>query len=63
MSDSRSIMHPEVNEMICEAQGCFNRADEEIRIPVGHIGEISVSICNNCKHKFVRLSQSEARSS
>jgi hypothetical protein len=57
MSDSRSILHPKVKEMICEAQGCFNRADEEIRIPVGHIGEISVSLCDNCKHKFVRLSR------
>ena len=45
--------------MICEAQGCFNRADEEVRIPVGHIGEISVSVCNNCKHKFVRLSHKQ----
>ena len=57
MSNSRSIMHSKVKEMICDAQGCFNRADEEIQIPVGTIGEISVSVCNNCKHKFVRLSQ------
>jgi hypothetical protein len=57
MSDSGSILHSKVKEMICEAQGCFNKANEEIRIAVGHIGEISVSICNNCKHKFVRLSQ------
>ena len=56
MSDQRSI-HPKVKEMICEAEGCFNKANEEIRIPVGNIGEISVSICNNCKHKFLRLSQ------
>lgn len=57
MSDSRSIVHSKVKEMICEVQGCFNNANEEIRIAVGHIGEISVSICNNCKYKFTRLSQ------
>jgi hypothetical protein len=57
MSDSRSILHPKVKEIVCEAQGCFNKANEEIRISVGNIGEISVSVCNNCKHKFVRLSQ------
>jgi hypothetical protein len=38
MSDSRSILHPKVKEMICEAEGCFNKANEEIRIPVGNIG-------------------------
>jgi hypothetical protein len=48
MSNSRSILHSKVKEMICEAQGCFNRANGEIRLPVGHIGEISVSVCNNC---------------
>ena len=59
MSNSRSILHSK--EMICEAQGCFNRADEEIRIPVGHIGEISVSVCDNCKHKFVRSQNMEKK--
>jgi hypothetical protein len=57
MSNSRSILHSKFKEMICEAQGCFNRANGEIRLPVGHIGEISVSVCDNCKHKFVKLSQ------
>jgi hypothetical protein len=52
MSDSRSILHSKVKERTCEALGCFNGAEEEIILPVGQIGEISVSVCNNCKHKF-----------
>jgi hypothetical protein len=54
MSNSKSVLQPKVKEMVCEAQGCFNKANEEIRIPVGNVGEISVSVCNNCKHKFAR---------
>ncbi len=38
--------------MVCEAQGCFNKANKEIRIPIGTVGEISVSVCNNGKQEF-----------
>jgi hypothetical protein len=38
---------------ICEAQGCMAVAEEEIKVSVGQIGEIDLSVCNNCKPKFV----------
>lgn len=41
------------NDHICEAEGCFAVAEGEIKVPLGQIGEIKLSICNNCKPKFI----------
>jgi hypothetical protein len=41
------------NQCICEAQGCFAVAEEEIKVPVGKIGEINLSVCSKCKPKFI----------
>ena len=43
----------ETNKQICEAEGCFATAGEEIKISVGQIGEIILSVCSNCKPKFM----------
>jgi hypothetical protein len=37
---------------ICEVQGCYALAEEEITVAVGQIGKINVIICRNCKPKF-----------
>jgi hypothetical protein len=40
------------NDGVCEVQGCYAVAEEEMRVPVGQIGEITIVICRNCKPKF-----------
>jgi hypothetical protein len=62
MHNPNPILHLEANEDICEALGCFATANEEIQIPVGHTGEISLSVCSNCKSKFVNTRETSKRS-
>jgi hypothetical protein len=50
---SKPTLSLEPNKHICEADGCFATAEEEIKISVGHIGEINLSICRKCKPKFI----------
>jgi hypothetical protein len=50
---SKPTLSLETNKQICEADGCFATAEEEIKISVGQIGEINLSVCSNCKPKFV----------
>jgi hypothetical protein len=40
-------------KITCEAYGCFASAEEEINVPVGQTGEIYLSVCRNCRSKFV----------
>ncbi|WP_162477458.1 hypothetical protein [Nitrososphaera sp. AFS] len=51
---SRSPLSLESNKykQICEADGCLAIAEEDIKVSVGQIGEINLSVCNNCKPKF-----------
>ena len=49
---SEPTLSLETNKQICEADGCFATAEEEIKISVGQFGEINLSICGNCKPKF-----------
>lgn len=42
-----------MREAICEAHGCLAAAEQEIKVPVGQIGEINLSVCTNCKPKFI----------
>lgn len=41
------------NKQICEAEGCFSTAEEEIKISVGQSGKINLSVCAKCKPKFI----------
>lgn len=44
----------EVNNVTaCEAVGCCAKAVEEIRVKVGQLGFIRLTLCSNCKSKFV----------
>jgi hypothetical protein len=43
----------EVNNGICEAVGCFSPAEAQIKVKVGQLGNISLSLCNICVNKFV----------
>jgi hypothetical protein len=42
-----------MTEAVCEAHGCVAAAEEEIRVPVGQMGEINLRVCSNCRPKFV----------
>jgi hypothetical protein len=42
----------EVNNGICEAVGCLTPAKVQIKVKVGHLGNISLSLCNDCVCKF-----------
>lgn len=50
---SKPTLSLEPNKQICESDGCFATAEEEIKISVGQIGEINLSVCSNCKPKFI----------
>jgi hypothetical protein len=50
---SNPTLSVETNKQICEAYGCCATAEEEIKIFVGQIGEINLSVCSNCKPKFM----------
>ena len=42
-----------VTKQICDAEGCFAAAEEEIKVPVGQMGEISLAVCRKCKPRFI----------
>jgi hypothetical protein len=50
---SKPTLSLETNKQICEADECYATAEEEIKITVGQIGEIILSVCGNCKPKFM----------
>jgi hypothetical protein len=41
-----------VNNIICEAYGCFEKATTKTKVRVGHLGSISLDLCTNCVGKF-----------
>lgn len=42
----------EVNNSICEALHCPSPAEVQLQVKVGQLGNISLSLCNNCVGKF-----------
>lgn len=48
---SEPILSLEIN--ICDAVGCSATATEEIKVSVGQLGDIHLSVCANCRPKFV----------
>jgi hypothetical protein len=50
---SENTLTSELNKQICEANGCFAIAEQEIIVPVGQIGKIVLSVCSGCKPKFI----------
>jgi hypothetical protein len=50
---SKASISLEINTRIFEAQRCLAVAEEEIKVPVGQIGEINLSVCSDCKPKFI----------
>lgn len=50
---SEATLSIDVNKQICDAEGCSAVATEEIKISVGRMGDIDLSLCQNCVKKFV----------
>jgi hypothetical protein len=42
----------DVNNGRCEAVNCDSPAEIQIEVKVGQLGNISLSLCNDCVHKF-----------
>jgi hypothetical protein len=53
---SISIPHKKINiqdkNVICEANGCYKHATNEITLAIGQFGKISLFLCTNCIPKF-----------
>ena len=53
---SISIAHKKIDiqdkNVICEANGCYKQATNEIKLAVGQFGKISLFLCKNCIPKF-----------
>jgi hypothetical protein len=47
-----SISQETRKNVYCEAAGCFSIASNEIVVKIGKLGTITLSVCNNCIHKF-----------
>jgi hypothetical protein len=54
ISIPNSIRDIQDNNVICEANGCYNQAANEIKLDVGQLGKISLFICKNCLPKFTK---------
>ena len=52
ISIPNNIINIQDNNVICEANGCYKQATNEIRLDVGQFGKISLFVCRNCIPKF-----------
>jgi hypothetical protein len=56
VQEERPLMNhyniPQVNNGICEAAGCFLPAEVQLKVKVGQLGTILLSLCKNCVSKF-----------
>ena len=49
-----NIIDIQDNNVICEANGCYKQATNEIKLDVGQFGKISLLLCRNCVPKFTK---------
>ena len=49
---TKEALNLQVNNGICEAYGCFQKATTKISVKVGQLGSISLDLCANCTEKF-----------
>ena len=52
ISIPNNIIDIQDNNVICEANGCYKQATNEIKLDVGQSGKISLFLCKNCLPKF-----------
>ena len=51
---SNNIIDIQDNNVICEANGCYKQATNEIELDVGQFGKISLFLCKNCVPEFTK---------
>jgi hypothetical protein len=49
---SKEVLDFPVNNSICEAVRCFEKATSQIVVKVGDQREIALNLCRNCIDKF-----------
>ena len=49
---NNKVLHLQVNNVICEGFGCFNKATTKINVKVGQLGTIPLDLCTECMKKF-----------
>jgi hypothetical protein len=49
---SQQMIEEDVNNGICEAVGCFEKATNKINVKVGQEGVILLHLCEGCVNKF-----------
>lgn len=49
---NNEVLHLHVNNSICEAVGCFEKATTKTKVKVGNLGSISIDLCGDCTRKF-----------
>jgi hypothetical protein len=49
---NRYMITSEDSAGICEAVNCFSQATVQVEVDVGHLGRITLSLCENCVSKF-----------
>jgi hypothetical protein len=52
ISIPNNIIDIQDNNVICEANGCYKQATNEIKLDVGQFGKLSLFLCRNCVPKF-----------
>ncbi|HEY7570393.1 MAG TPA: hypothetical protein VH796_03390 [Nitrososphaeraceae archaeon] len=51
------VLDFQVNNRICEADGCIAKATNEIKVNAGPQKVISLLLCNDCISKFQEVTQ------
>ena len=51
------VLDFQVNNPICEATGCLEKATDKIMVKVGSLGVITLLLCSNCVPKFQEVEQ------
>lgn len=54
ISIPNNIINIHDNNVICEANGCYEHALYEIKLDVGKFGKITLFLCPNCIPKFTK---------
>jgi hypothetical protein len=51
------VLDFQINNCICEANGCFKNATDKIALRVGTLGTITLFVCRDCVAKFQEVQQ------
>jgi hypothetical protein len=49
---TQSTLYSDINNDICEASNCFEKATTKINVKVGNKGVITLDLCSGCIARF-----------